>query len=510
MHETFMARKNILIIPPRLFGAAAIIIVLAQLALIWTHVPWHDELQAVLLARDTNTLTQWYTNFRYEGHPPLWHFLLKLMLVFFNEPTALRAATSVATLATAWLIYRKAPFGPWVKLLISLNYFIFFEYAAIARGYCLGVFFTFAAIAWRAHPVSWLFAALIPQAGANMIFFPGVFAAIMIVEKRWSWAGAILCALGVTLALVWMTPAPDAQTLGTLTRDLSPLARRLLRTAIVASDIIFPLNMDGNLVGWVRKLRDPVLAELLIGASLPILIHAIARTNLLMTAAMSLFTIFTFALSTLAVELNLRHFGFIVIMVIAHQWVTVDRGLPLNWLAGAWFTLLALSGLGAAFAATRAPFSPSRMVADHIARTIEPDRLLIPIDTLLGVEITAFTGRPTFNLTNQCLQTFVQWKGPVFMVPDTQSLTVAAQTLAEKRKALDILKTVAARAGGKALVILDRVAGDSLHWIADDPALHYDRYLQIGGPTSHSGDRYLYRIDVPPDPNPAPIPPCIR
>ena len=79
-----------------------------QLALIWNHAPWADELQAVLLARDTNTLSAWYTNFRYEGHPPLWHLLLKLLLTVFDELTALRAATSIAALTTAALIVKLA------------------------------------------------------------------------------------------------------------------------------------------------------------------------------------------------------------------------------------------------------------------------------------------------------------------------------------------------------------------------------------------------------------------
>jgi hypothetical protein len=483
-------------------------IVLAQLALIWTHVPWHDELQAVLLARDTNTLTQWYTNFRYEGHPPLWHFLLKLMLVFFNEHTALRAATSLVALATAWLIYRKSPFGPWTKLALGLNYFILFEYAVIARGYCLGVAFIFAAIAWRAHPISWFFAALIPQAGANAIFFPGIFAAIMLGEKRWSWFGATLCGLGVVVAAVWMAPAPDVETIGTLVRKYLPLADRFGRTVLAAGNIVFPLTLDGGLAGWTNTPIFSLGLSILIGAQIPLLVYVITRSHPLTAAAAAMFIFLTFALSTFGVELSLRHFGFIVIMVIACQWVDVEKGRPLNPLAGLWFAILAFSGLGAAIDATRGPFSPSLMTADHIARTTEPDRLLIPVNTLLGAEITAFTGRPTFNVTNQCLQTFVQWKGPVFRIRKEDEFPIDGKIMAEKRKALEIMKAAAARAGGKALLILDENAEESFHWIADDPALSYDRYISIGG-LRITMDRHLYRLDVPPDPNPAPIPPCV-
>ena len=32
----------------------------AQLALIWTHAPWADELQATALARESHALADWY------------------------------------------------------------------------------------------------------------------------------------------------------------------------------------------------------------------------------------------------------------------------------------------------------------------------------------------------------------------------------------------------------------------------------------------------------------------
>ena len=509
MRHYFASKTNFFTDHPRFFAAAVTAIISLQLTLIWTHAPWHDELQAVLLARDTNTLSAWYTNFRYEGHPPLWHLLLKFMLVFFNEQNALRAATSLVALTTAWLIFRKSPFGHWTKLALGLNYFILFEYAVIARGYCLGVVFTFAAIAWRAHPISWFFAALIPQAGANVIFFPGVFAAIMLIEKRWSWFGATLCGLGVVVAAVWMAPAPDLETWGILVREYLPVVDRFGRTVIAAGNSLFPLNLDGGLAGWADKPMFSLWLSILIGAQTPVMAYVITRSHPLTAAAAAMFTCLTFALSTFGVELSLRHFGFIVIMVIACQWVDVENGRPLNRLAGLWFAILAFSGLGAAIDATRGPFSPSLMTADHIARTTEPDRLLIPLDTLIGVEITALTGRPTFNVTNQCLQTFVQWKGPLFRIRNLDPFAMDAQTMAEQRKALDALKAAAGRAGGKALLILDEIVGDSFHLLADDPALRFERYFFIGG-RRITLDRYLYRLDVPPDPNPTPIPPCIR
>jgi len=503
MHETFMARKNNLIMPPRLFGAAATMIVLAQLALIWTHVPWHDELQAVLLARDTNTLTQWYTNFRYEGHPPLWHLLLKLMLVFFDPQNALRAGVSLAALGTAGLIFLRSPFSPGMKLVLSLNYFLLFEYGTIARGYCLGVFFIFAAIAFRTRPIGWLFAALVPQAGAQMIFLPGFFAALMLWEKRWSWRGIALCALGGALALIWMTPASDHVTF----MRGSVFMIRLLRLLVNAGNMMFPMDIDGALVGWATPAH--LSATALTGAMMPALVWAASRQNLYSSLAAIAFALLTCAFILAGFGLNLRHFGFIVIIVIACQWIDLEKGLPLNRIAAIWFAILAISGLGAAVSAFQAPFSASRMMADHVARTMEEDRLIIPVDTLLGVEISAFSDRFTYNVTNSCMQTFVQWKGPAFMAPGEFLTPINDATDAATRQSLNVMKAAATRAGGRALVILGDDPSVTFHLVADDPALRFDRFFHVGGPRGFM-DRYLYRLDVPPDPNPVPIPPCIR
>ena len=67
-----------------------------QLALIWNHEPWEDELQALLIARDSHSLADWYWNFRYEGHSALvGTSVLKLFLVFADPAAALHLALSV-------------------------------------------------------------------------------------------------------------------------------------------------------------------------------------------------------------------------------------------------------------------------------------------------------------------------------------------------------------------------------------------------------------------------------
>jgi len=144
-----------------LFGILAAI----QLALIWNHEPWEDELQALLIARDSHSVADWYANFRYEGHPPLWHLVLKMFLGLADPAAALHLALSVTALAILWLLVVASPFPVWFAAMLGTGYFVSFEYGAIARGYSLGVALLFAVVAFRSHRWAWLLIALLPQAG---------------------------------------------------------------------------------------------------------------------------------------------------------------------------------------------------------------------------------------------------------------------------------------------------------------------------------------------------------
>jgi len=323
----------------------------------------------------------------------------------------------------------------------------------------------------------------------------------MLWEKRWSWWGIALCALGGALALIWMAPAQNNPS-----RDMVFLVK-VLRTLLNAGNMMLPISLDGALAGWTIPAH--LASTLAAGAMMPILVLAATRSTPLPCAAATSFALLTLALTLAGQSLNLRHFGFIIITIIACQWIAIDKGFAINRLAAIWFVFLAVCGIDAAVMSIREPFAASRMMADHVAETIEEDRLIIPVDTVLGVEVTAFTGRLSYNVSNKCMQTFVQWRGPPFMPSGQFVMPINDATEAAAREALEIMKAAAARAGGRALLIFGDDPSFTFHLVADQPFLRFDRFFHVGGPRSLM-DRYLYRLDVPADPNPVPIPPCMR
>ena len=101
------------------------------------HEPWMDEAQGWLLVKDAS-LTEIFTKYlRYEGSPGLWHLILaipaKLGFPYFTINIISAAFSALAV----WIFLRCSLFPLVIKILFPFSYFIFFQYAVVARSYCL-------------------------------------------------------------------------------------------------------------------------------------------------------------------------------------------------------------------------------------------------------------------------------------------------------------------------------------------------------------------------------------
>jgi hypothetical protein len=102
-----------------------------------------DEAQPWLMATDFSITDLFVKYLRYDGHPSLWYLILfraaKLGLPYFtiNVLSAFFAAVGV------WLFLRYSPFPLIIKILFPFTYFAFYQYAVVARSYCLIPFVLF-------------------------------------------------------------------------------------------------------------------------------------------------------------------------------------------------------------------------------------------------------------------------------------------------------------------------------------------------------------------------------
>lgn len=103
----------------------------------WHHESWFDEAQAWLLARDSSITELLFTNLRYEGSPGLWHLILMIPAKLHLPYYSIKIISVLVAIAGIFVFLRYSPFPLTLKLLIPFTFFLFYQYAVVARSYVL-------------------------------------------------------------------------------------------------------------------------------------------------------------------------------------------------------------------------------------------------------------------------------------------------------------------------------------------------------------------------------------
>lgn len=105
------------------------------------HEPWFDEAQAYLISRDASLHDILFLLPHYEGHPPLWHLILKFAIMFgLPYEMTIKLVQYIMFAAMIIMIEFRSPFSRTAKLIIPLSYFIIYQYGVISRPYALLMF----------------------------------------------------------------------------------------------------------------------------------------------------------------------------------------------------------------------------------------------------------------------------------------------------------------------------------------------------------------------------------
>ena len=110
---------------------------------LYYHEPWRDETHSWLIARLSQSLPQLFHNIRYEGHPVLWYLILYLVKPVSGKFEMAQVVHWLISGAAGWLLLTRAPFPYRVRILLLFSYFLFYEYAIIARNYAIGILLLF-------------------------------------------------------------------------------------------------------------------------------------------------------------------------------------------------------------------------------------------------------------------------------------------------------------------------------------------------------------------------------
>jgi hypothetical protein len=138
------------------FGALEAVVLAAYTALVaWTvahHIPWADEAQAWLMARDATLREIFGTDLHYEGSPGLWHFFLWILCRMHLSYAAMHWISAILPVAGIFVFLRFSPFPAILRITLPFSFYLFYQYAAIARSYVAVPLLVFVAALLFAKP----------------------------------------------------------------------------------------------------------------------------------------------------------------------------------------------------------------------------------------------------------------------------------------------------------------------------------------------------------------------
>lgn len=387
---------------PGLWALAIVALATLQLALILTHRAHVDEYQSIQLtvqAPDIATLLSWL---RYEGHPPLWYFILRGLAYHMEPMTTLKVAAIGCAVAAHAAILFGSPFTRAEKLLLATSEFILFEYLTISRSLSLGVAAIVIAMAtWRRRWV-WLPIAVLPMCdflfGVLSVAFVG-----MKLKERDIWLpGLALWIVSGMLAAWSVIPAPDMEPAIALLAPFHSLTQWLFTMGV----LLVPFQ------GAVLPQWDAIPNFLVAswgGAAFLWWAWRETERETLYRIVLFAFVLLTAVFSQLVYQLSARHLMLIAILFIALVWRLRDRGERPSPAFRLWLAVASACGLTVAAISFVWPFDNAHLAAREIDRLGLREKHWTVFTVNRAQGISAITGMDFERTELGCMQSFVRW-----------------------------------------------------------------------------------------------------
>jgi len=116
-----------------IFAVWAAIVALAE----FHHQFWRDEVRALSLALNADTLFSIPAAVHGEGHPVLWYLLLRVSYDIFGTKAVLPLLNLLIAAAAVIIFLWRAPFPLWWKALFVFSAIVAYEYSVISRNYSI-------------------------------------------------------------------------------------------------------------------------------------------------------------------------------------------------------------------------------------------------------------------------------------------------------------------------------------------------------------------------------------
>lgn len=314
------------------------------------HAYWRDEVRALSIALQGDTVVDMLRLLRGEGHPAVWYLLLRLSHDVVGSPVVLPLAAVTAASAGTLLLLFASPFPLWlVALILSSGHFLF-EYSVMARNYGLSapVLFLMAYL----YPTRrdrgvllGLLAALLANTNAHSALLAGAFMLLWLLDlacarrlgwnrnlRQWTLNG-VIAALGIAICFVTVYPPFN---------DAAASDRAAITLRSIEVAVLIPASSFGDLLqapaaalgwgpisGYPASISRRLLSIPMVGA----LLGLVRWPAALIAGAASLWGMSLFFV--LVYPGSYRHDGLWLVFVIALYWMAQTRGVgPLQATGG--------------------------------------------------------------------------------------------------------------------------------------------------------------------------------
>ena len=417
------------------------------------HELWLDEAHHWLLARDSHSLIELWTNTRYEGHPIVWNLILYVITLFTNDPLWMQIVHWLLAVTAAALLMCYSPFPRYFNILFIFGYFTFYEYAIISRNYsilliafilCLK---NYSVRRYVPLGVSLLFLANTHLFGLILSLF---FIIIIYSKNEFTWSrgvslGALIFIAGIIASILQIRPPSDSPFNPDLHAVFSTISINRFLAIFVRA--FTPVPDFFNYHFWNSNLITAISKGLAAVTSVAIIL--VALRILIQRPKIALFFFgFTFSIALVIASLYpasvvqaTRHFGVVYIVFIGCLWLMKDdpeRKSRFRFntriqriLITALLCIQVLAGICCWYYDVKRPFTEARNVITYLKQN---KLASLPVLTFHGPipTISCYLERPTYSLPDGTLESFYVWNKDLKKPIDQTTIQAAIDFAQEK------------------------------------------------------------------------------
>lgn len=369
------------------------------------HEMWRDELQAVMIVRESDSFSELFYNSRYEGHGPFWFVFLFVLGKISSSLVFIQIIHVLISAVTTWFILFRSPFTILTRILLIFGYFYFFEYTIIMRSYSVAAllmvlaawsFTSKSKAAFYTRVVSLSLLATITIYGVILSFFLFVYSIWTEELQRRKLSLFIFYAVSLLLSLWKMYPPEDSGFAAGWFMEAD------LQKAVHSFEIIYesliPLQKPG-LHFWGTTVLDgsPALTGIKVVLSVTLMILSAylikeRKLSILFLAGAFAVVLFTY----IKFEGFVRHYGHIYLLLITCLWIswsTIKASvLQLRILQGL-LVIHVFAAIIPVYYDLKYPFSGAREASDFLKAHSDDRDLLVADTDFIGTPVSAYLER---------------------------------------------------------------------------------------------------------------------